>query len=142
MVQHHVQHHAVGRRLGCLQGVGQLQVNIAQALADAALASQFEHGRAVVQGGDAGKASRQFRQEGAVTGADLQRRGAGWKTQRVEQGQQAVAVLRQAGDQVLLGLEVDRHARKEFAAGLGALAVDGGDARLQLVRQGQGIDLL
>ncbi|MCY1454755.1 hypothetical protein D9M71_718440 [compost metagenome] len=80
-----------------------MQVNVSQRIAFAHLARQFEHGLAIVQCRDLGEAPRQFRQEGTVAGADLDCRGSAAKAQFVEQGHHAFAVLRQAGDQVLLG---------------------------------------
>ncbi|CAM5532574.1 hypothetical protein SSTU70S_04029 [Stutzerimonas stutzeri] len=82
----------------------------------------------------------QFRQEAAVAGADFQRGGGGFEVQRIEQRQHAVAVLRQAGEQVLAGLEAAGHAREEVLAGGAALRVDGGDASLYLGGQLQLID--
>ncbi|MOA22409.1 hypothetical protein D3C78_1429630 [compost metagenome] len=74
MVQDHVQHHAVGGRLLVIQGIGQSQLDIAEAFRATAHPRQLQHRRAVLQGGDAGEASRQFRQKTAVAGADFQGR--------------------------------------------------------------------
>ncbi|CAM5350838.1 hypothetical protein SSTU70S_01438 [Stutzerimonas stutzeri] len=140
VMQHHVQHHAVGCRAFVVQRVGQLQLDVVQTGLFAAGARQFEHRRAVVQRHHVTETTGQFRQEAAVAGADFQRGGGGFEVQRIEQRQHAVAVLRQAGEQVLAGLEAAGHAREEVLAGGAALRVDGGDASLYLGGQLQLID--
>jgi len=70
---------------------------------------QFEHRGAVVQRRDLREAARQFRQECAITGTDFNGRGVFVEAQLVEQGHHAFAVLRQAGDQVLLGAKLLRY---------------------------------
>ncbi|MNN18264.1 hypothetical protein D3C81_1314700 [compost metagenome] len=140
MVQDHVQHNAVGCHIRCIQCIGQLQVHIVQAFALADLAGQLEHGRAVVQRGDRAEAPCQVREEAAVTGADLQRTGSRAKIECVEQRQQAFAVLRQAGDQVLLGAEFFFHALEKVLAGGCATLLHQGDTCLHLGWQGQVID--
>ncbi|MNN11290.1 hypothetical protein D3C81_1242440 [compost metagenome] len=140
MVQDHVQHNAVGLHIRCTQCIGQLQVYVTEALALADLARQVEHGRAVVQRGDLGEASRQVGQETAVAWADLQRAGGVVEVQLVEQRQQAFAVLWQTGDQVLLGAEFFFHALEKVLAGGGATLLDLGDPGLDFRRQGQLVD--
>lgn len=142
VMQHHVQHHAVGARVSVLEGIGQVQLHIVQALLLAALAGEFEHRLAVVQGGHPGEAACQLRQEAPVTRANFQRAGVRWQIQRVEQGHYAVAVLRQAGDQVLLGLETLGAASEKVAAGGGPLLVYLGDTLAHLGGQQQAVDFL
>ncbi len=142
MMQDHVQYHAVGRRAVIVQGVGQPEFDVAEPGLFAMGAGQVEHRRAVVQRHHPGEAPGQFRQEAAVAGADFQRRGFGVEVQRVEQGHHAVAVLWQAGDQVLAGLETVGHAREEILAGGAALGVYGGDAGVDLAWQFQPVRFL
>ena len=68
VVQDHVQHHAIGRFGGILQGIGQFQADVAQSFFLAALARQFQHRRAVVQRRDLAETPGEFRQEPAVPG--------------------------------------------------------------------------
>ncbi|MNQ59662.1 hypothetical protein D3C85_739210 [compost metagenome] len=109
MVQHHVQYHAIGLEADAVQSIGQLQANVSQLVAFADLARQFEHRAAVIQRRDLREAARQFRQECAIAGADFNGRGVFVEAQLVEQGHHAFAVLRQAGDQVLLGAKLLRN---------------------------------
>ncbi|MNI45624.1 hypothetical protein D3C81_1315180 [compost metagenome] len=107
-MQHHVQYNAIGLEAHAVQGIGQLQADVTQHLPFAHFARQFEHRLAVVQRCDLGEAARQLRQKSAVSGADFNSCSAFAETQLVEQGHHAFAVLRQAGDQVLLGAKLLR----------------------------------
>ena len=60
--------------------------------------------------------------------------------QFVEQGQHAVAVLRQTCDQVLLGAEFFRNPCEKVLAGGFTLSVDLSDASLHVLRQRQIVD--
>ena len=105
-----------------------------------ARARQFEHRRAVVQRRDLAEATCQLGQKSTVAGTDFQCRRRAGKTQGIEQCQQAVAVLRQAGDQVLLGLEAGRRAGEKILAGGGALAMHLGNPPAHHGGQGQAVD--
>ncbi|MCY1352926.1 hypothetical protein D9M69_392510 [compost metagenome] len=141
MVQDHVQHHAVGGGLLVIQGIGQSQFDIAETLFVTAHPCQLQHRRAVVQRRDPAEAPCQVRQESTVAGADFQRGGAGFETQRIKQCQHTVAVLRQSCDQVLLGLEFFRRTGEEVAADRFTLGVHLGDAPGDLGRQFQFVHL-
>ncbi len=140
MVQHHVQHHAIGLKACAIQCIGQLQADVSQLFTFTYLTRQFEHRRAVVQRGYGAEATGQFRQKSTIAGADFNGRGSTIEVQFVEQGQHAVTVLRQACDQVLLGAKFLRDPGEKVLTGRGALAVYLLDARLHVVRQIQIVD--
>ena len=131
VVQHHIQYQAIGGRVVIVQRVGQLQPDVVQAFLDATCTRQFKHRRAVIQCQYLLKASRQLRQKTTVAGADLHGAGVTGKAQGVEQGQHAVTVLRQAGDQVLVRLEACGAAGEKGLAGGGAVL--GGGGRLSML---------
>ncbi|MCY1429609.1 hypothetical protein D9M71_455310 [compost metagenome] len=134
MVQYHIQYDTVGLVARLVQCVGQMQGHIGQAFAQANLACQFQHCRAVVQRRNVLEAAGKFRQELTIARADFQCNGLVAELKLVEQGQQAFAVLRQTRDQVLLGAEFFLDPREKILAGNGALLLDLADARLHVGR--------
>ncbi|MCY1427024.1 hypothetical protein D9M71_428540 [compost metagenome] len=139
VVQHHVQHHAIGDLGAVVQGIGQRQPDIAQSFLGTTGLRQFQHRRAVVQRRDLAEAARQLGEESAVAGADLQRRGAGGEAQCVEHRQYALAILWQSCDQVLLGAQFFRAASEIVAADCGALCMHGGDTCADCLGQLQSV---
>ncbi|GBH06904.1 Predicted metal-dependent hydrolase [Pseudomonas syringae pv. actinidiae] len=135
MVKHHVEDDTIGADFSVGQCIGQSQLNVSQCPALAQAPRQFKHGRAAVHGNHLLEALRQFWQKAAVAGAYFQRRCLRTEAQFVEQRQQALAVLRQPCNQVLLGAKFLRSAGKKILAGQRALAMHQADTPLNIIGQ-------
>ncbi len=142
MMQHHVEDDAVGTDFSVRQCIGQPQLNVSQRLALADAARQVQHHRAVVHRDNLAEAPGQLWQKAAVAGAYFQRRCLRAEAQFVEQCQQAFAVLRQTGDQVLLGTKLFGSTGKEILAGQCTLPMHQTYAALYVVRQVQGVHFI
>ncbi|MCY1436428.1 hypothetical protein D9M71_525540 [compost metagenome] len=118
-----------------------MQGYVSQAFPQANLACQLQHRRAIVQRRHVLEAPSELGQEFAIAGADFQGIGLVAELEVVEQGQQAFAVLRQAGDQILLGAEFFLDPREKILAGSRTLLLDLGHAQLHIDGQLQAVDL-